>query len=301
MFPCLSKPSGSESQQKLRKAPKKLTERDLGVGLGLQDTLNSVKKETSHVLDDEARGVSVQGLRVVDLSKTYSTGDCCIAKGVINAVNSIFLEVSNNELLCLLGHNGAGKSTLFNMLTGMLAPSSGYAKIAGFNILDQQTQIRRIMGVVPQFDILWEQMTAMDHMRLFSRIKGVPKHLIEQDSINILERLDLAEVKDAQVCSFSGGMKRRLTVAMSTIGDPSILFLDEPTTGMDPVSRKHVWRLLQDLKKDKTIVLTTHAMEEADALADRIAVVVDGSLKCIGTPINLKNAFGDGYNVNIIC
>jgi len=96
-------------------------------------------------------------------------------------------------------------------------------------------------------------------------------------------------------------MKRRLSVAISVIGNPKIIFLDEPTTGMDPVSRKDVWSLIQDLKRDKTIILTTHAMEEADSLADRIAVVVDGKLKCIGTPLNLKNTFGDGYIVNMIC
>lgn len=108
-------------------------------------------------------------------------------------------------------------------------------------------------------------------------------------------------MKDAQVGSFSGGMKRRLSVAIATIGDPKIIFFDEPTTGMDPVSRRNVWSLMQEMKRDKTIILTTHAMEEADALADRIAVVVDGQLKCIGSPINLKNTFGDGYNIALIC
>jgi ABC-type multidrug transport system ATPase subunit len=96
-------------------------------------------------------------------------------------------------------------------------------------------------------------------------------------------------------------MKRRLSVAISSIGNPKVIFFDEPTTGMDPVSRKSVWQLMLELKKDKTIILTTHAMEEADALADRIAVVVDGQLKCIGTPLNLKNTFGDGYRISMIC
>lgn len=144
-------------------------------------------------------------------------------------------------------------------------------------------------------------MTAMDHMRLFSRIKGVPEELIEEQSIAILKKLHLEDVKNAQAGSFSGGMKRRLSVAISCIGSPMILFFDEPTTGMDPVSRKSVWGLMQEMKREKTIILTTHAMEEADALSDRIAVVVDGQLKCIGTSINLKNTFGDGYNINLIC
>lgn len=119
-------------------------------------------------------------------------------------------------------------------------------------------------------------MTAMDHMRLFSRIKGVPEELIEEQSVAILKRVDLEDVKNAQAGSFSGGMKRRLSVAISCIGNPRIIFFDEPTTGMDPVSRKNVWGLMQEMKREKTIILTTHAMEEADALSDRIAVVVDG-------------------------
>lgn len=144
-------------------------------------------------------------------------------------------------------------------------------------------------------------MTAMEHMYMFSRIKGVASDMIEEESLQLLKRVGLEDVKNAQVGSFSGGMKRRLSVAISVIGNPKIIFSDEPTTGMDPVSRRDVWSLIQDLKRDKTIILTTHAMEEADALADRIAVVVDGKLKCIGTPLNLKNTYGEGYIINMIC
>ena len=134
------------------------------------------------------------------------------------------------------------------------------------------------MGLVPQFDIVWNQMTAIEHMRMFSRIKGVPKSDIEETSNSLLASVGLEDVKNAQVGSYSGGMKRRLSVAISAIGDPKVIFFDEPTTGMDPVSRRDVWVLMQSLKKSKTIILTTHSMEEADALADRIAVVVDGKL-----------------------
>ena len=144
-------------------------------------------------------------------------------------------------------------------------------------------------------------MTAMEHMRMFSRIKGVPSEEIEEASIALLDQVGLEDVKNAQCSCFSGGMKRRLSVAISAIGNPSVIFFDEPTTGMDPVSRRAVWQLMQDLKKDKTIILTTHAMEEADALADRIAIVVDGRIKCIGTPLNMKNTFGDGYRVSMVC
>ena len=144
-------------------------------------------------------------------------------------------------------------------------------------------------------------MTAMEHMRMFSRIKGVPSEEIEEASIALLDQVGLEDVKNAQCSCFSGGMKRRLSVAISAIGNPSVIFFDEPTTGMDPVSRRAVWQLMQDLKKDKTIILTTHAMEEADALADRIAIVVEGRIKCIGTPLNMKNTFGDGYRVSMVC
>lgn len=137
-------------------------------------------------------------------------------------------------------------------------------------------------------------------MRMFSKIKGVPNHEIDEQSDQLLTQVYLADVKHAQVGSFSGGMKRRLSVAISAIGNPRIIFFDEPTTGMDPVSRHNVWELMQNLKKDKTIVLTTHAMEEADILADRIAVVAEGKLKCVGSSLNLKNTYGDGYRISLV-
>jgi ABC-type multidrug transport system ATPase subunit len=157
------------------------------------------------------------------------------------------------------------------------------------------------MGVVPQFDILWDQLTAMEHMRMFSKIKGVHNEDIDEESEALLDQVGLLDVQNARCGTFSGGMKRRLSVAISAIGNPRIIFFDEPTTGMDPVSRRNVWELMQSLKKDKTIILTTHAMEEADVLADRIAVVVDGRIKCVGSPLNLKNVYGDGYKVSLVC
>ncbi len=117
----------------------------------------------------------------------------------------------------------------------------------------------------------------------------------------LLESVGLFHVKNALVNNFSGGMKRRLSVAVSSIGNPRIIFMDEPTTGMDPVSRRSVWALIQKLKKNKLVILTTHAMEEADILSDRIAIVCDGKLKCVGSPLYLKNTFGDGYRITIVC
>ena len=138
-------------------------------------------------------------------------------------------------------------------------------------------------------------------MRMFSKIKGVPRKQIESASEELLKTVGLIDVKNAKAYSFSGGMKRRLSVAISAIGNPKVIFMDEPTTGMDPVSRKDVWELIQKLKRDKVIILTTHAMEEADVLSDRIGVICDGKLKCVGTPLFLKNNFGDGYRISLVC
>jgi ABC-type multidrug transport system ATPase subunit len=263
--------------------------------------MNSVETEKKRVIENEENGVYAEGLRIVNIHKVYNKLPFGLkSKKDVHAVKGIYLEMQKNELLCLLGHNGAGKSTLFNMMTGIIAPSSGDAKICGLDVKDNQDRIRKVMGVVPQFDILWNKLTAFEHMRMFSKIKGVPNHEIEGQSDELLKTVNLYDVKHAQVESFSGGMKRRLSVAISAIGNPRIIFFDEPTTGMDPVSRHNVWQLMQSLKKDKTIVLTTHAMEEADILADRIAVVADGELRCVGSPLNLKNTYGDGYRISLV-
>jgi ABC-type multidrug transport system ATPase subunit len=222
------------------------------------------------------------------------------SKNDVHAVKGVWFEAADRELLSLLGHNGAGKSTTFSMLTGVLNPTEGQAKICGFDIRTDIQKIRQLMGVVPQFDILWGELTAYEHMSLFSQIKGVNKRVFESSIDELLESVGLLRVKHARVANFSGGMKRRLSVAIACIGNPRIIFLDEPTTGMDPVSRRDVWTLVQKLKKDKVVILTTHAMEEADILSDRIAVVCDGKLKCIGTPLYLKNTFGDGYRITFV-
>eukprot|EP01017_Pseudomicrothorax_dubius_P010676 TRINITY_DN13843_c0_g1_i1.p1 TRINITY_DN13843_c0_g1~~TRINITY_DN13843_c0_g1_i1.p1 ORF type:complete len:246 (+),score=52.73 TRINITY_DN13843_c0_g1_i1:60-740(+) len=137
-------------------------------------------------------------------------------------------------------------------------------------------------------------------MCIRDRLKGVPRENLESEIRRRLNYVNLLDLRHALVRSFSGGMKRRLSMAIACIGDPRIIFLDEPTTGMDPKSRREVWDLIQDMKKNRVVILTTHAMEEADALSDRIAVAVDGYLKCIGTSLYLKNHFGEGYRLSLI-
>lgn len=182
------------------------------------------------------------------MSKTYSTGTCGSSRSRIRALKNVYLEVSESELIAILGHNGAGKTTLINILTGLLSPSSGTAKICGLELSTQMNEIRNIIGVVPQFDILWDDLTAYDHMKMFCEIKGVQN--VSGVIKHKLEEVDLGEFAEAKISTFSGGMKRRLSVAISGIGNPRIIFMDEPTTGMDPVSRSKVWELIQKIKRD---------------------------------------------------
>lgn len=265
---------------------------------GSEDSINNEKMK---VINDMKEDVFCEGMRVINLKKTYRKYPCGIkSKKDTYANKGIYLDMSEKELLCILGHNGAGKSTMIGVLTGIFAPTSGTATLGGYDIVEEIDEVRQIIGVVPQFDILWDQLTAEEHMRMFCKIKGVPDSDIETVIDEKLAAVNLKDVKKARTCTFSGGMKRRLTVAISCIGDPKIVFMDEPTTGMDPVSRRQVWSLIQDLKSKRYVVLTTHSMEEADVLGDRIAVIVDGEFKCIGTPLYLKNNYGDGYRITLV-
>jgi ABC-type multidrug transport system ATPase subunit len=210
------------------------------------DKMTSVRNEKKKVRRAERNGEASSGLRVIGLKKTYFKKACGRrSKNDVHAVRGIWFEAADRELLAILGHNGAGKSTTFSMLTGVLEPTGGTAKVCGFDVRTEIDEIRKIMGVVPQFDILWTELTANEHMRMFSKIKGIPIGERMDFAIDrLLESVGLLEVKYARVANFSGGMKRRLSVAIASIGNPKIIFLDEPTTGMDPVSRRDVWNLV---------------------------------------------------------
>lgn len=156
------------------------------------------------------------------------------------------------------------------------------------------------MGVCPQFDVIWEELSAEEHLKMFCLVKGVAEKLIEDEISKRLREVRLSHVRKATVSTFSGGMRRRISLAISAIGNPKVIFMDEPTTGMDPKTRRQVWQMIKNLKKDRVLILTTHSMEEADALSDRIAVIANGCLKCIGTSLYLKNNFGDGYRLTLV-
>ena len=267
----------------------------------LLSTPDTVSEERHKVISLANSLSPVTGIRLFSLAKTYFHHPFHIPSSKdVKAVNDVYLEVETDQLVAMLGHNGAGKSTLINVLTGVLSPTAGYGTIAGFDIEDEMEEIRKLTGYCPQHDILWSELTAREHLRLFAWLKGVPKAQIAATIDQKLDEVSLGEVGDALVGTFSGGMKRRLSVAISGIGSPKLLILDEPTTGMDPISRRQVWWLIQKLKKDRVILLTTHSMEEADVLGDKIVVIVEGKLKCIGTSLYLKNQFGAGYRISIV-
>jgi len=219
--------------------------------------------------------------------------------GSFKAVNKVSYAIDNNQLFVILGHNGAGKSTTFNMLTGLTHVTNGDARIFGMSIRDDMAALHSRMGICPQHDVLWDQLTAREHLEMFAKIKGIPEDKISEEVNARLKQVNLIGSADYPTRGFSGGMKRRLSISIALIGNPSIVFLDEPTTGMDPVSRREVWDMIAAAKKGRVIVLTTHSMEEADCLGDRIGVMSHGKLQAIGTSLRLKNRFGKGYRLTM--
>ncbi|KAF9207623.1 ATP-binding cassette sub- A member 1 [Haplosporangium sp. Z 27] len=216
------------------------------------------------------------------------------------AVKDLCLTLQEGKLLALLGQNGAGKSTTMNMLSGLTKATGGDASFYGLSMNSEMAEIRSMMGVCPQHDILFGDLTAKEHIELYAGLKNVPKHDIPRLTEERLKAVRLWQVKDKLSHTYSGGMKRRLSMVISTLGDPKIIFLDEPTTGMDPTNRRHVWSFIEKFKQGRIIILTTHSMEEADILGDRICVMAHGRLRAIGNSIHLKNKFGAGYRISLV-
>ncbi|KAI9344588.1 hypothetical protein BDR26DRAFT_835595 [Obelidium mucronatum] len=260
-------------------------------------------KEEEDVAAERVKALSLEddsAVKIVRLRKTYRKNPFFKSKLDKHAVRNSSFTLAEGKLLALLGQNGAGKSTTMSMLAGLTPPTSGDALICGLSVRTQMSQIRRMLGVCPQHDILFEDLTAREHIELYAGLKGVPKAewtvLFEER----LKAVKLWTVKDVRAGTYSGGMKRRLSLVIATIGDPRVIFMDEPTTGMDPVNRRHVWSFIEKFKKDRVIILTTHSMEEADVLGDRIAIMAHGQLSAIGNSISLKNKFGAGYRISVI-
>lgn len=212
------------------------------------------------------------------------------------AVNNVSLKVVRGELFGLLGPNGAGKTTTVNILCGLLKPTSGFVSVGGYDVQRENAEVKRLIGVCPQETAVYPYLTSVENVELFGSLYALDKETLRSRRDMLLERLGLTQDARRKVEKYSGGMKRRLSIVLALIHNPQIIFLDEPTIGMDPQSRRAVWDFMEELKKEgKTIFLTTHYMEEAESLCDRVGIIDYGRLIALDTPKNLisKNGVGN--------
>ena len=208
------------------------------------------------------------------------------------AVDAVKFAVEPGEVFGLLGPNGAGKSTLIRMLTTLVPPTSGTARVNGFDIVRAANSVRRSIGVIPQAMTSDLELSAEENLIIFAKLYGIPREQRSRTIKQLLKDVDLEKWADKPVKMFSGGMRRRMEIARGLVHEPKIFFLDEPTTGLDPVSRVAVWEMLARLKRERdlTVLMTTHYMDEADKLCDRIAIVDHGKLVALDSPLKLKTS-----------
>lgn len=212
----------------------------------------------------------------------------------VEAVKGINLEIEEGELFGLLGPNGAGKTTTISMLCTIQKPSSGFASIYGHDVAREPDTVRRLIGIVFQDPSLDDNLTGRENLNFHARLYKVPRSEIAQRINDVLDLVELSDKADVIVKKYSGGMKRRLEIARGLLHHPRVLFLDEPTLGLDPQTRRHIWDYIEKLNREKriTMILTTHYMDEADKLCDRIAIIDNGHIVALDTPENLKRDVG---------
>jgi len=228
-------------------------------------------------------GRSAAALSIDGLTKEY---------GTLRAVDGLTLAIPEAEVFGLLGPNGSGKTTTINCLTGLLKPTQGTVKVLGFDAQSQGLEARRVMGVSPQETAVYSYLTGEENVRLFGELSSVPKKTLDARVDYVLEKVGLLDEAKRRVSKYSGGMKRRVSIAMALVTDPKVILLDEPTVGMDPQARRAVWDFIVELRDGgKTIMLTTHYMEEAEELCDEVGVLDHGKLIELGSPGDLKTKY----------
>lgn len=225
-------------------------------------------------------------IRAENLTKVYNRS--------LVAVDQINFSVREGEIFGFLGPNGAGKTTTIGMLTTVLKPTEGTALVLGYDIVKQDSEVRKIIGVVPQEYTADEDLTGYENIMLCADLYGIPRDVAKKRALELLELVELADFKDKKVETYSGGMRRRLELAIGLINRPEVLFLDEPTLGLDVQTRAATWEYIRRLKKEygMTIFMTTHYLEEADTLCDRIAIIDHGKIVVTGSPSELKDSIG---------
>lgn len=208
------------------------------------------------------------------------------------AVNNISLNIADGELFALLGMNGAGKTTLINMLSTITQPTSGDALLNGKSIVTEADQVKKFIAVSPQETAIAPNLTVRENLELMAGLYGFDKQTVKQKTDQMIQRFSLQPYEKSKSKTLSGGWKRKLSIAMALISDPKILFLDEPTLGLDVLARRELWAVIEKLKEKTTIILTTHYLEEAESLSDRICIMQDGRIKAIGTVSQLNEQAG---------
>ncbi|XP_023276845.1 ATP-binding cassette sub-family A member 1-like isoform X1 [Seriola lalandi dorsalis] len=260
----------------------------LGKSLSAEEEDIDVARERDRVYEGKAEN---DLLRICDLTKVYP-------RKSTPAVDKLCVGVPAAECFGLLGINGAGKTTTFKMLTGDIPVSSGEAFLNGYSIRTEMRDVHQNMGYCPQFDAINDLLTGREHLEFYARLRGVPENEVTMVAEWGIQKLGLVKYSNKSAGTYSGGNKRKLSTAIALIGCPPVIFLDEPTTGMDPKARRFLWDcILSVIRKGRSVILTSHSMEECEALCTRMAIMVNGRFKCLGSIQHLKSRFGDGYTV----
>ncbi|KAJ8324327.1 hypothetical protein O5D80_006397 [Batrachochytrium dendrobatidis] len=276
---------------------------DLEAQLAISKALNAneIQHEDQDVVNERSRVDSDQfdpnsPLVIRHIRKVYASRS---GAGPKIAVKDVTFAVEEGVVFGLLGPNGAGKTTLISILTGLYEATSGSALLGGFDVQTQTSEVYKSIGFCPQFNILWEYLTVQEHLYFYARLKGIFKEDEDLAVHQAIVSVALEEQWDREVRELSGGQQRRVSIAIALLGNPKVVFLDEPTTGLDPEVRRQIWSIIEQAKRDKTIVLTTHSMEEAEALCQRIGMMAKGTVRCLANPTRLKQVYGSGYRVHL--
>ncbi|XP_040293719.1 ABC-type organic anion transporter ABCA8-like isoform X2 [Bufo bufo] len=248
-----------------------------------------VEKVSAELLGKEA-------VRINQVRKTFTNLD-----KKVETLRGLNLNIYEGQITALLGHSGAGKTTLLNILSGMCPATGGSVSVYSYSISDMEhlEETKKRLGFCPQFDVKFDPLTVKENLKVFANIKGVPSKQVNQEVQKMISDLQMENIENVEAGKLSGGQKRKLTLAIALLGDPQILLLDEPTAGMDPCSRHHIWALLKERKVNRVTMFSTQFMDEADILADRKAVISNGRLKCVGSSLFLKRKWGIGYHLRM--
>lgn len=256
--------------------------------------VRNLKKENYEPVAAEVARSALDGqyLRIENLEKVYDNG--------FQAVNGINLKIYQNQIFALLGQNGAGKSTTIGVLTGLINASKGTATAFNCDMFKEADKVRQFMGICPQHDVLFDNLTPKEHLSVFYDFKGGNPALKDKEIADLIKDVGLTIDQDKRAGSLSGGNKRKLSVAIALCGGSKLVLFDEPTAGMDLGARRDLWNMLKNYRRDKIIILTTHYMDEADVLGDRIGIMAKGKMMCLGTSLFLKKRFGAGYKITMV-